>query len=142
MSQNIKDTERKTIVIDASGSVLGRVASHAAKQALLGKRVVIVNCKKVLITGKRSTTIREYNLTRLRGGSSLKGPFFPKSPERIVKRTVRGMLNYQQQRGLDAFKRVMCYNEVPQEFANTPTIKLSHTTIARSTDLEDLSKEI
>ncbi len=142
MSADKKTLERKTIVIDAKGSILGRVASHAAKQSLLGKKVVIINCKHVLITGKRSTIIREYNETRRRGGSSLKGPFFPKSPERIVKRTVRGMLNYQQQRGLAAFKRVMCYNEIPQEFANTPTIKLSHTTIARSTDLEDLSKEI
>ena len=139
------NAEKKTIftlVIDASGSILGRVASYAAKQALLGKTVTIVNCKHVLITGKRSTAIKEYNISRRRGGSSLKGPFFPKSPERIMKRTVRGMLNYQQQRGLDAFKRIMCYDEVPQEFANASKIKLLRESTARTMDLEDLSKEI
>ncbi|MEK6825809.1 MAG: 50S ribosomal protein L13 [Nanoarchaeota archaeon] len=137
-----KKLSQNTLVIDASGGILGRIASHAAKQALLGKNVIIVNCKHVLITGRRSTAIREYNAIRRRGGSSLKGPFFPKNPERIVKRTVRGMLNYQQQRGLDAFKRVMCYNEVPLELANISKIKLVRQITAQTTDLEDLSKEI
>ncbi len=141
MSTEKKSAER-SIVIDAAGSILGRVASYAAKQALLGKQVSIVNCKKVLLTGKRGTAIREYNLARRRGGSSLNGPFFPKNPERIVKRTVRGMVNYQQQRGLDAFKRVMCYNEVPAELAQSTKISLLRKTNARTTDLEDLSREI
>ncbi|MBM3232654.1 50S ribosomal protein L13 [Candidatus Pacearchaeota archaeon] len=130
------------LVIDAKGAVLGRVASYAAKQALLGKVIAIVNCKYVLITGRRGNSIEEYNAIRRRGGSSLKGPFFPKNPERIVKRTIRGMLNYQQQRGLDAFKRVMCYNDVPSEFANSSKISMVRKTTAKTIDLEDLSREI
>ena len=139
---NEKTSVTRTIVIDASGSILGRIASYAAKQALLGKNVIVVNCKKALLTGKRSTTIKEYNLIRRRGGSSLNGPFFPKNPERIVKRTIRGMVNYQQQRGLDAFKRVMCYNDTPQEFVTAPKITLHRTMTAKTTNLEDLSREI
>ena len=135
-------TDIRNIVIDAAGSVLGRVASYAAKQALLGKKVVIVNCKQALLTGKSATAIKEYNAIRRRGGSSLKGPLFPKNPERIMKRTIRGMLNYQQQRGLDAFKRVMCYNEVPQEFTNATKVTFDRKSTARTIDLEDLSREI
>ena len=73
-----KSSSLRTVVIDAKGSILGRLASYAAKQALLGKSIVIVNCKYALLTGKRATTIKEYNAIRRRGGSSLKGPFFPR----------------------------------------------------------------
>jgi large subunit ribosomal protein L13 len=130
------------LVIDAKGAILGRVASYAAKQALLGKVIAIVNCKYILVTGRRGNAIAEYNAARRRGGSSLNGPFFPKNPERIVKRTIRGMLNYQQQRGLDAFKSVMCYNDIPAEFNNTSKTSLLRKTSAKTTDLEDLGREI
>ena len=142
MSSNNPSRERKTVVVDASGAVLGRIASYAAKQSLLGKNVVIVNCKKALITGKKRTTIREYNDIRQKGGSSLKGPFFPKNPERIVKRTARGMLSHQQQRGIDAHKRIMCYNDVPVEFASATKVTFNHNITARTTNLEELSREI
>lgn len=50
------DTKMK--VIDGTDAVLGRLASFAAKQALLGEEIVIVNCEKVIITGNRAN-IRE-----------------------------------------------------------------------------------
>ena len=136
-------TEHKAnLVIDAAHSVLGRVASYAAKQALLGKTVAIVNCNQTVITGKVRTTINEYNTTRRRGGSSLNGPFFPKHPDRIMKRTVRGMLSYTQQRGLDAFKRIRAYNEVPKEYADVKKITLLKNITAKTISLQELSKEI
>ena len=101
MNKQTENSMKAEIVIDAKEGVLGRIASYAAKQALLGKSVIIVNCNQILVTGKRSMIILEYNKARRRGSASLKGPFFPKYPERLMKRTVRGMLNYQQQRGLD-----------------------------------------
>ena len=124
------------IIIDASNAILGRLASFAAKQSLLGKEVVIVNCNDAVITGNRSTTVSTYKEKKGRGGASLNGPMFPRSPERIVKRTVRGMLSYTQERGRSALKRVMCYNKVPAEYEKaekiiagkekkTKTIKLS-----------------
>ena len=78
------------IVIDAEGGVLGRVASYAAKEALKGKKVVIVNCNEALITGKRRMIFGDYKIMRAKRGHSLKGPKFPKVAERIMKRTVRG----------------------------------------------------
>ncbi len=109
-------SEQKRIIIDGTNATLGRVASYIAKQALLGKSVVIVNCNQIIITGNRASVIKEFQEARGRGGSSLRGPHFPKSAERIVKRIVRGMLPYTQARGEEALDRVMCYNDTPQEF--------------------------
>lgn len=104
------------ILLDAKGSVLGRLASFAAKQALQGNEVTIINCKDVLVTGKRNTIFAEFKEARARGGKIQRGPFFPTVCERIVKRIVRGMLPYKNLRGADAIDRVKCYNGVPKEF--------------------------
>ena len=132
----------KEIVIDATQATLGRLASYAAKQALLGKKVTIVNCSDVIITGKKATTIREYKETRQRGGSSQKGPFFPKSPERIVKRTIRGMISYKKGRGEDAMKRIMCFSNLPEKFKDSKKITAGKEKKTITTKLSDLSKEI
>ncbi len=133
---------RGQIVIDANQGILGRVASYAAKQALLGKKVIIVNCSYALLSGNKRMIINEYNRARTRGGSSLKGPFFPKHPERIFKRTIRGMLNYQQSQGLGAFKRVICYPDIPAEFADSKKISFPRDLKTKTIGLKELSQEI
>ena len=130
------------IIIDATDGIMGRVASYAAKQALLGKEVIILNCEKLQITGRKRTTIEEYKIKRQRGGSSLRGPHFPKQAEKIMKRTVRGMLPYKQARGLEAFKRILCYDGVPKEYESAKKITLVRELKARAISLGELSKEI
>src|SRR3989344_2682711 len=103
------------IILDASEGIFGRVASFAAKKALLGNKVIIVNCNDALVSGRRRMVIEEYKISRTRGGSSLNGPNFPKEPFRLMKRAVRGMLPHKQGRGIEALKRVICYNNLPLE---------------------------
>ena len=133
---------KPNLFIDASGSVAGRVASHAAKQALLGKTVAVFNCEKVVITGNRNTTIKEYREIRHKGGASLNGPFYPKHPDRIVKRMVRGMLRYTKGRGEIAFAKVRCFNGVPVEYKDAKTISLVKQINTRTITLADLGKEM
>ncbi|HYA71504.1 MAG TPA: uL13 family ribosomal protein, partial [Thermoplasmata archaeon] len=38
-------------VVDASGLVLGRAASHIAKRLLNGETIVVVNAEKSVVTG-------------------------------------------------------------------------------------------
>jgi len=140
--KNNSDIKGKEIIIDASNGILGRIASYAAKQAMLGKNVIIVNCNNALLTGRKRMVIEEYGIARRRGGTSLNGPHFPKHPERLFKRTVRGMLSYTQQRGLDALKRITCYNSVPKEYESTDKISLSRQTKSKTITLSELSKEI
>ena len=39
------------VVIDARGHLLGRLASVIAKQLLGGKKIVVVRCEEILISG-------------------------------------------------------------------------------------------
>ncbi len=132
----------KNIVLDAEGSVMGRLASYTAKQALLGKTVVIVNAEKAVITGNRQTTIETYKHKRSIGGSIQRGPNFPSTTDKILKRTIRGMLSYKKGRGADAFKRIKTYNGVPKQFEALDKISLKHNTKARTTTLGDIARDI
>jgi len=130
----------KEIVIDATDGVLGRIASYAAKHSLFGKNVKIVNCNDAIITGDKKMILEKYKAARRRGGAAMNGPHFPKHPERIMKRTVRGMLSYTQGRGLEAFKRVMCYNEVPAELQGKDKITLKREIKVKAIKLSELCR--
>ncbi|MDO8460527.1 MAG: 50S ribosomal protein L13 [Nanoarchaeota archaeon] len=134
--------QKVKIVIDATDGILGRVASYAAKQALRGKEVAIVNCKHAVLTGRKRSIIEEYQEARLRGGSSMKGPFFPKQPQKIMKRTIRGMLPYKKERGDAAMKSIMCYDALPAEYEKSEKITLVKPLKVKSYKLHELSKEI
>ena len=132
----------KEIVINAKNAILGRLASYAAKQALLGKEIVIVNCEECVIAGKPGSVILKYKEMRDKGGAIQRGPFFPKVPEKIVKRTVRGMLPYKQGRGRDALKRVICYNEIPKKYKEIKMIKAGKEKRIKLIKLKELGKNI
>jgi large subunit ribosomal protein L13 len=107
------------IVVDATGLVLGRLASVTAKKLLAGEEVRIVNAEKALVTGGRESIFAEYGHTRDRGHKE-RGPYFPRRPEMILKRTVRGMLPYKMGRGRDAFSRLRIFVGIPRELKGMP----------------------
>jgi large subunit ribosomal protein L13 len=110
-------------IIDGTNAVLGRLASYAAKEALKGEEVVIVNCERVIIMGNKDNIIKEFHEKRKRVGSSQKGPKYPRRADMIVKRTIRGMLpNFRFGRGKEAFKRIKCYIGIPEEFKDKKKI--------------------
>lgn len=92
--------EAVTYVYDAEDKILGRLASVVAKQLLIGKRsgddvrVIIVNAEKAIVSGKRTSVMSDYH-AKHDLNHARKGPFFPRMPDQILKRTVRGMLPYQ-----------------------------------------------
>lgn len=106
------------IIIDGENAILGRLASYSAKEALLGKKVIIVNSEKVVISGNKKSIIESYLAKRKR--TNVK---FPSQPEQILKRTIRGMLPYKQGRGRVALKNVTCYKGMPLKFENEKKIK-------------------
>jgi len=110
------------IIINGENAVLGRLASYAAKQALLGKDVVIINSEKVIITGREKEIVDRYNKKRTVGGYGPK-PVFSSMPERILKRTIRNMLPYKHGRGKKAFGKIKCYSGIPGEFEGKKIIK-------------------
>ncbi len=105
-------------VIDGDGLLLGRLASMVARSAMSGEEIAIVNAEKAVISGSRARVLANYGHKRSRG-SREGGPFFPRRPDHIVKRTIRGMLPYKRTVGSDAFKRVRVYVGVPVEFTGS-----------------------
>ena len=135
--------EEKQIIIDATNATLGRLCSYVAKQALLGKSVIVVNAERAVVTGRKKATIASYHKRKQRGGSSQKGPFFPKVPERIVKRAIRGMLpDYRRGRGREAFKRIKCYKGVPEKYEKEKMIKAGKEKHTTYMNIEQISKKI
>ncbi|MDD5253876.1 MAG: 50S ribosomal protein L13 [Candidatus Nanoarchaeia archaeon] len=102
------------IVIDANKLILGRLAAVVAKRALKGEEIIIVNSENAVITGRKKDLLNQYHAKRARG-DPLYGPYFPRRPNLIIKRTIRGMLPYKQEKGLKALNRIKCYNGIPLE---------------------------
>ncbi len=104
-------------IIDASDLVLGRMCTRIAKMALLSEDTIhIINCEKAIVSGRKSDILEKYRHRRERV-DVFKGPFFPRKSERIVKRTLRGMLPYKQHKGLVALQRIKCHESVPESLA-------------------------
>jgi len=119
------------IIIDANESILGRLATHVAKLALTGEQVNVVNCENALITGDKKTVFEKFK-QRLNFGAPLVGPYYPKQSNLIVRRTIRGMLPYKQDKGVKAFKNVKCYIGVPSQFADQKAIVIDKASIKHS----------
>jgi large subunit ribosomal protein L13 len=134
------------MIVDATGLVMGRLASVVATQLLAGNEIEIVNIEKAIITGRRESIYEEYFACRDRGHKE-RGPYFPRRPEMIMKRTVRGMLPYKLKRGRDALSRLRIYVGVPrdlsgQQFEQPPAAKVRGTISANFIELGDLSKRL
>jgi large subunit ribosomal protein L13 len=106
------------INIDATNLIVGRMGSYAAKQALLGYSVNILNCEKAIMTGTPRYNVEKYHYLMRETGQPQKGPFISRLPDRFVKRQLRGMLPKTTPRGLAAWKRIMCYRGIPDDFKN------------------------
>ena len=106
-------------VIDASDLILGRAASLIAQRLLAGEEIVVVNAEKSVVTGSRSQVLAHYTAARARG-SVRSGPHFPRYPDRIFRRTVRGMLPHLKTRGKVAMERLNVHIGVPDEFKSAP----------------------
>jgi large subunit ribosomal protein L13 len=102
--------------IDATNLIVGRMGSHVAKQALLGHSVNIFNCEKAIMTGGKIFNVEQYRYLIKETGQPQKGPFLSRQPDRFVRRQIRGMLPHKKTRGAEAWKRIMCYVGVPEEF--------------------------
>ncbi|MEM1539490.1 MAG: 50S ribosomal protein L13 [Candidatus Bathyarchaeia archaeon] len=101
-------------VIDATGLILGRLASIIAKRLLKGEKIAVVNAEKAVISGKKQSKVMEAKKF-LEVGYPGKGPIHYKRPDRLLRRAVRGMLPYKQPKGKDAYRRLKVFIGVPDE---------------------------
>lgn len=79
------------VYIDGSNKILGRLASQAAREADEETQVIILNSEEIVISGDEEDVLEEYE-QKYERGSRDDGPYFPKRPDKIMKRTVTRML--------------------------------------------------
>jgi large subunit ribosomal protein L13 len=106
-SAKASEIEKKWVVIDASGLVVGRLASNIAKRLRgkhkatytphmeCGDNVIVVNAAKVVLTGKKLKDKVYYHHTGYIGGIKERtaGAIMAgKHPERIVEKAVERMI--------------------------------------------------
>ncbi len=107
-------------LIDASGLILGRIASDVAERLLRGESIIIVNAEKAVISGRRHSVVEEAKVF-LEVGHPRKGPYHPRRPDRVLRRTVRGMLPRKKPKGQAAYRRLRVYIGVPEELKGKET---------------------
>lgn len=129
-------------VINAQDCIAGRLASTVAKRLLEGEEIVIVNAEKAIITGNPKATAADYE-QKIKRGDPYHGPFYPKQPERILRRIIRGMLPFHKPRGRTAYRKLKVFREVPVEFKNDKAEIISSTKTksgCKFIRIEDISK--
>ena len=104
----------KTVVFDADNQIAGRLASVTARHLLRGEAVTIVNAEKAVISGNPVATLKLLH-KKVTRGDPYHGPFYPREPDRILKRMVRGMISYHEPRGRTAFRRLRGFKGGPPE---------------------------
>ncbi len=97
---------------DASNQIAGRLASTAAKRLLKGDEVFVVNAEKAVISGDRMFTETLFKEKHDRG-DMYHGPFYPREPDKMLRRMIRCMLPFHTARGREAFRRLRVYKSLP-----------------------------
>jgi len=119
--QQLKSQPKDVLVIDASGLLVGRLATQVAREALHGKTIRVINCENAVMSGRKRFIVEEWT-RRFIQGVPKKGPYIHRYPDRIVRRIIRGMLPHHNPRGREAYARVLCYIGVPTELKEKKTV--------------------
>jgi large subunit ribosomal protein L13 len=133
------------MIIDGEGLVLGRLASSVSKKLLEGENITVLNAEKIIISGTKEWAYPKYKQRIDRASISnprRMGPKYPRRPDDIFRRTVRGMLPYKKPKGREAFRSLKVYVGVPREFQGEETLKLPEAqpkNIVKSVELGRIS---
>ena len=129
------------MIVDAQGAVLGRISSKIAKELLKGESIIVINAEKAVVTGNPDAIYLRFKEKRQRGDRN-KGPFFPRYPDRILRRTVRGMIPYKKERGDKAFRRLKVFMGNPDNLKGEKISKTSDDLRCKFVTIEQISKRL
>jgi large subunit ribosomal protein L13 len=141
----MQTTKNPAAIVNAEGLILGRMCSQVAKRLLNGENVIIVNAEKAVLSGKRKSKVAEAKQF-LEVGAPERGPFHYRRPDRIVLKTVRGMLPIKQTKGKNALARLRVFMGIPKELKDQKTETVKDATSAKlkgpQLTLAELAREI
>jgi len=132
------------MIIDATDTILGRLASVVAKKALQGEDVTIINAERAVISGTQESVFMKFKF-KIEVGDQIRGPFMSRMSDRLVRRTIRGMLPWHSSRGRAAFKKIHVFIGNPENVKGAEV--LEDITVGKLKNLryvyvEDISKHL
>ena len=133
------DVEKKWVVIDAEGAIVGRLAAYIATRLRgkhrpdytphvdTGDHVVVINADKVVFTGRKYQDKRYYRHTSHPGGIKETSPrkvLEGRFPERVVEMAVKRMLPKESPLARSQFSKLRVYAgaEHPHEAQNPEVV--------------------
>lgn len=134
------------MIINGEGHVLGRLASVISKNLLNGEEVVVLNAEKIMITGNKDWAYAKYKQRVDRASISNPrdlGPKYPRRPDDIFRRTVRGMLPFKKAKGRSAYKGLKAFVGVPSEYADAEIVNVPEAefnNLKKGIELGEVSK--
>lgn len=116
-----ESVQRNWLIVDAAGKPLGRLAAEVARllrgkhkpvftpHVDTGDHVIVINADKVVLTGNKREE-RIYWHSQYPGGlkSVTRGSMLEKRPDRLVERTIKGMLPHNRL-GAQMYRKLKVY---------------------------------
>jgi len=137
--------KKHPVLVNADGLILGRMASKVAKHLLNGEEVTILNAEKAILSGKRKSKVAEAK-EFLEVGAPERGPFHYRRPDKIMRKTIRGMVPFKQPKGKNAFKKLKVFMGIPKDFKDLELVTFDEAKAAKlkgpHMTLAELAREI
>ena len=133
------------VVIDAEGAIIGRLGARVAKLLLAGQQVEIINADKALMSGSLTSSKEKFMSRRSQKNKRNpdESPKWPRVPNMLLRRMIRGMLPFWSQRGRDAYKRLHVTVGTPTDTGKAQRIaEASSEHKHRCFKLSELCKEV
>ena len=122
ISANKNTVDKKWVIIDANGQILGRMCSKVAKllrgkykpnftpHVDCGDNVIVINAEKIILSGNKWESKNYIRYTGYPGGqrSLTANELFAKDPTRLVEKSVKGMLP-KNKLGANLFRNLKVY---------------------------------
>lgn len=137
------------MIIDGNGLIVGRVSARIAKEMLRGNDVTVVNADKMVFSGNKTHVLWLYKERRSMQDKANPehNPKWPRRPDLLVRRIIRGMLPWKAARGKQAFKKLKVYMGMPGKLTpDTPEwldgVSASKLKTTRLFSISDLCAEL
>lgn len=132
----------KSIVIDATGHVAGKLAAFIAKRLLKGYEVTVVAVQDVRLTGPLHRHLGKYKSFKEKRApyNPERGAFHWSQPSMYFKHKIlRGMVARKTKRGAAALANLTCYEGIPTQFMGVERLVVPHTLLQVTTDCNRVS---
>lgn len=132
------------VVIDAQGAVIGRLGARVAKLLLAGQPVEIINADKAVMVGSLSSAREKYLSRRSQQNKRTPedSPRWPRTPNLLLRRMIRGMLPWGSRRGRDAYHRLKVSSGAPAGGKPTKVAEASSSAKHGTFTLSELCVEL